>query len=185
MNKQKIATILATSLAIPIAHADVVESLTNVFNKVIAIGSFSWIPGMESSVMLLMFMRFLITILIFAIFYAVIQHVKVLKPLKEPNPAIGAIVAGILAIISGIFIPLEALGAVGAGWATAISLILIGGPTIGIMYMVYKIPEWLKMNDESNKRAARFVQFALCLLLFWILSSMLHYINHLKSATAT
>ena len=178
--KRKIAIALASSLAIPIVHADLISSLGNIFNKIIYFGSFAWLPGVESGNMLLMLIRFLITIMIFAIFYAVIQHVDALKPLKEPNPAIGAIVAMILAIISGIFIPLEALGAIGAGWATAISLILIGGPVVLIMYMVYKIPGELGMSGEDDMKAARFIQFALCFLLFWILSAMLHYLNALK-----
>tara|TARA_B100000315_G_C14043172_1_gene348511 strand:- start:107 stop:334 length:228 start_codon:yes stop_codon:yes gene_type:complete len=74
--------------------------------------------------------------------------------------------------------PANVLLAVGAGWATAISLILVGGPVLGIGYVLWNLDKWLEL--ESDTRGSVMFKLALCLILFWILSAMKYHVGKLS-----
>jgi hypothetical protein len=65
--------------------------------------------------------------------------------------------------------------ATGAGWATIVSLVLVGGPIVGIGFMIFRIPGTM----PTHPRAAIFLQFLLSILLLWILMVMKFHIGRM------
>jgi len=49
------------------------------------------------------------------------------------------VVALVMATVAAIFLPASVLMATGAGWATAVALILIGLPVVGVGYLLIKM----------------------------------------------
>ena len=80
------------------------------------------------------------------------------------------IVAGLLAILSAIFLPIQVILAVGGAWATAIAALLIGGPVAGLGFLLWSFP-------EHETRATVFIKLFLCITLFWILTVMHHHLS--------
>src|SRR3989344_838877 len=133
---------LSMLLALPMASAaGPLEFIGNVWNKILMIGGLSFLQGFG----LVGFTRILIWILTFALFFAVMSFFgaegaaerKTFAFLKR-NQAM--IIAAVLATISAIFLPAAAILAVGAGWATAVGLILIGAPIVGLGWVLWNIP---------------------------------------------
>jgi hypothetical protein len=145
--------------------ADVTQIIQNVWFKILNIGSLGFL-GIPDGSVVLAFTRILIWIFIFAILYALIDSLAS-KILKRPQ---ALIISGVLATVSAIFIPAQVLAATGAGWATAVSLFLIGAPIVSLAFLIYKLP---------NKPCFwNFIKALLALLILWIVGAME---THLKS----
>ncbi len=168
---------LISLLLIPTALADVTGILYNVWDKILFIGNLGFL-GFSDSFAVIAVTRILIWILIFTIFFALINSFsgsdKALSFLGRNH---AMIVAAVLATISAIFLPDYILTATGAGWATAIALILIGGPIAGLAYILWNINGW--MDQEHDTKGTVILKLVLCLLLFWILNVMKYHLGGL------
>lgn len=162
--------LLTSLLALPLVAAQgPLEFIGGIWDKFLTIGSLSFI-GVSSVVP---FTRILIWILTFALFFAV---AAVLGKRKEGTPLFSRsqsmIVAAVLATISAIFLPAAAILAVGAGWATAVGLILIGAPIVGLGYVLWKIPSDENGKSLPDSKGTVLLKLLISMLLFWILSAM-------------
>jgi len=151
-------------ISIPMVYA---ADLNSIWNTILGVGALNFL-GVSSGFMLGAFVRILVWILTFTLFFAVSGFV--LKFLKK-NQAM--VVSLVLATISAVFMPVEALLAIGAGWATLIALVLIGAPVVGFAYLLWLIP-W---GDAGETRGTIFLKLILCGLLLWILGAMKYHIG--------
>ncbi len=172
-------TLLAL-LTIPFAFADIGTTLSNVWARILDFGSLSFL-GISGGQGVVAFTRILLGILVFCIFFAVITMFgkgsgdPARAPVSFFNRTQAIVIAAVMAIISAVFLPAEAILATGAGWATAIAFLLIGGPIVGISYVLWNITDWV--NDGTETRGTIFLKVMLCLMLLWVLSSMGHYVG--------
>ena len=163
---------LVAMLSIPMALADLAQTFHSVFDKIVVIGNLGFL-GLPNDFVLLGVTRLLIWILSFTIFFGVITSVgKSGKALGFLNKQQGMVVALIVATIAAIFMPAELLLATGTGWATMVALVIIGGPVVGIAFLLWKIP-W----DGNETRGTLFLKLVICFILFWILSVMRHHVG--------
>ena len=169
MRGKLIIPLLFLMLLVPGALGDISDSIGNAFDKIVSIGSLDWIGASDGSIVLGI-TRLLIWILMFAIFFAVITGLggeNGTAPFTFFTRAHAAIIAGVVATISAIYLPDVLLSTTGVGWATAVAFLLIGGPIAGIAALLILIP-----GEGNETRATIFVKIMLCVLLFYILSSM-------------
>lgn len=168
---------LSALLALPlVAAAGPLDVLGGVWNKILMIGGLSFLQGFG----LIGFTRILIWILVFALFFAVMTGLGagregaqgVSAPFKFFGRRQAMVVAAVLATISAIFLPAAAILAVGAGWATAVGLILIGTPIIGLGYVLWNIPGKDKDGKSEETKGTVLLKLLISMLLFWILSAM-------------
>ncbi len=128
---------------------------SEIFNKIIWFGSLGFLGAsgnpMEG------FMRILVVVLIFAIFYE-------LGGLIQLSSNIRTVVSLILAIMSGVFIPGTILAGIGAAYGTLVALFLIGLPVVGGLYAIYRIP--------NTTRFYIFLRIVVILILLTILISV-------------
>lgn len=139
----------------------------DIWQKFLSIGNLSFL-GIGDSNLVVGFTRLLIGILVFALFFALALKIPYFK---RPQAVVVAIV---LAIITAIFIPAQALLALGASWAWVIAFILIFTPILGLVYLLLKLPG---AKDES--RFTLFVKIIICLLLIWIFDAMKYHIGRM------
>ena len=149
------------------ALADLGQTFHGVFDKIVRIGSLTWL-GLPNNYILLGTTRLLIWILCFTIFFGVITAAgKEGKAFGFLNRKQGMVVAFVIATIAAIFLPETLLLATGTGWATAVAFVLIGGPVVGIAFLLWKIP-W----EGEETQSTVFLKIVICLVLFWILTVM-------------
>lgn len=174
--------LLSLLLSLPFASAIIFpSSLERAWDKILGIGSleFLGVSGGEGVVALT---RILIWILMFAVFFGTMVSLGAASKTSGATKGIAVfgfltrgqagIVAAVVATIAAIFLPSAVLLATGTGWATAVALLLIGGPIVGLAYLLYTIP-----GKGQDTKATVFVKLVLCLLLYWILSAMRHYVT--------
>lgn len=171
---------LLALLTIPLALADLSTTLSNVWSRILDFGSLSFL-GISGGQGVIAFTRILLGILVFCIFFAVITVFgrggggdAARAPASFFNRTQAIVIAAVMAIISAVFLPAEAILATGAGWATAVAFLLIGGPIVGIGYVLWNITDWI--NDGTETRGTLFLKVMLCLMLLWVLSSMNQHI---------
>ncbi len=158
--------LLALMLGLPIAYADPLDILKGAWDIILSkIGTLEFI-GISGTVP---FTRILIWILSFTLFFAVITGLGAAqqKPFGFFKRSQSIVVAAVLATISAVFLPASAILAVGAGWATAVALLLIGGPVFGYGYFIWKWP-----GKDQETRMTVIIKLILSMILFWILSAM-------------
>ncbi len=180
MKKMWLLPLLA-SLSLPFVSADVVGTLGNVWNRILGVGSLDFV-GVSGGDGVVALTRILIWILMFTVFFATITALggaskatgsaKGIAVFGFMSRGQAGIVAAVIATIAAIFLPPDVLLATGTGWATAVALLLIGGPIVGLAYMLYTIP-----GKGQDTKTTVFVKLVLCLLLYWILSAMRHYVT--------
>jgi hypothetical protein len=174
MKKKWMLIGLLSTLIIPTALADIGSTLQNVWFKILGIGNLSFL-GLSDGYVIVAFTRLLIWILMFAVFFALTTSLGgkggSLSFLKR-NHAL--VVSFVIATIAAVFLPAQVLLATGAGWATAIALILIGGPIVGIAYLLWKVP-----GKGNETKFTVIVKLLLCLLMFWILSAMKFHVGRM------
>lgn len=173
MKKKWLFISLVSLISIPVALAGVGDTLSNVWQRILSIGNLSLL-GLSDSSAVVALTRILIWILMFTVFFALLSFLggkegRALGFLKR-NHAI--VVAAVLATISAIFLPAPVLLATGTGWATAVALLLIGGPIVGLIYLLWLIPGKDEEGRSKETKATVMLKIFLCLLLFWILSAM-------------
>ncbi|MBI4151881.1 hypothetical protein HY496_02830 [Candidatus Woesearchaeota archaeon] len=172
--------LLSVLLSLPFVAADLASTLGNAWDKILGIGSLDFL-GISAGQGVVAMTRLLIWLLMFTVFFAVILGLGAgynADPSKKGVAVFGflsrtqaGVVAAVIATIAAIFLPPDVLLATGTGWATAVALLLIGGPIVGLAYLLYTIP-----GKGKDTKATVFVKFVLCLLLYWILSTMRHYV---------
>ncbi len=165
--------LLSVLLALPlVSAAGPLEFIGDVWNRILMIGGISFLQGFG----LVAFTRILIWILTFALFFAVMslgaggESGKRAFAFLKRNHAM--VIAAVLATISAIFLPAAAILAVGTGWATAVGLILIGAPIVGLGYVLWNIPGKDANGKSQETRGTVLLKLLISLLLFWILSAM-------------
>lgn len=142
----------------------------SVMDKIISIGDLSWM-GFPHGTVVIGLTRLLIWLAIFTLFFALFTSVGSLSRIFQRNHA--TVISFCLATITAIFIPAQALLAMGSSWALLISALIIGLPLGGICYVLFSglIP--------SDTRGQIFFKFVLVLLLGWILTAMKYHIGRL------
>jgi len=141
-------------------------NLDKIWKKVLSIGKLEWL-GFSGESAIAGFMRILVAILVFAGLYE-------LGRLTPMTPRIRGVIAGILAIISAVFIPGSILAGIGGAYGTITALVLIGIP-LGIGgYALYRIP-----SDNAGQIIAK-----LCIIvaLMWILMAVKGHATDLVNA---
>lgn len=161
---------LSLLLALPlVSAAGPLEVIGGVWNKILTIGSLSFL-GVSG---LVPFTRILIAILVFTLLFAV---AAVLGKRKDGTPLFNRsqamMVAAVLATISAVFFPAAAILAVGTGWATAVGLILIGAPILGLGYVLWNTPAKDANGNSQETKGTVLLKLLTSMLLFWILSAM-------------
>lgn len=176
--------LLSLLLTLPfVAAQGPLDVIKGVFDKILFIGSLKFI-GISGTVP---FTRILVWILTFALFLAVMTGLGAGRegaggtstaPFKFFGRRQAMIVAAVMATISAVFLPAAAILAVGAGWATAVGLILIGAPIVGLWYVLWNISG----KDAQGKalpdtKGIVLLKLLISMLLFWILSAMNHEVR--------
>jgi hypothetical protein len=174
MKKKVLLFPLISLLSLPIVLADIGATLNNVFHSIIQIGNLGFL-GIPDGSLVVGFVRLMIWILMFTIFFAVIVGMKDTAPMKYFTRGQAVVVSSIIATIAAVFLPAEVLLTTGSSWATIIALILIGGPIVGMGYLLTKIPG----DDEDETRGSVLLKLFICLILFWILSSMKYHVGNM------
>lgn len=172
MKKMKVLLGLLSLLSIPLVSADIGSTLSNVFNKILSIGTLQFL-GVSG---VLPLTRILIGIFIFTIIFATITALggdsDSTRPFSFFNRAQAGIIAAIIAVITAIFLPPQILLAAGTGWATIVALLLIGGPVVGLAFLLWEFPGEDKDGNSKETKSTVLLKLVLCMLLFWILSAM-------------
>ena len=135
-------------------------SFKSVWDDILKVGSLQYFTGVTPDGQLIGFMRIMVAILIFAILYGV---GALLGNIGFSRNIVIAI-AGILSIISAIFIPGAVLAGIGGAYATLFSLLLIGTPVVGGLWVIFQIP--------STSRPLIFIKLVILLILLWVLVSI-------------
>lgn len=144
-----------------------ISGLDNAWRTVISLGNLSFL-GFPDASLVHGFLRILMGILVFTIFFALLTS---LKQTKFFNRGQSGVVAGILAIITAVFLPAELLTGIGAGYAAAVSLVLIGVPVVGTFYLLFQLP--------SKDRLDVFLKIVALLILLWVLLVMKYHVARL------
>lgn len=126
-----------------------------IFNKILWFGSLGFLGATGNPMD--GFMRILVIILVFGIFYE-------LAGLLQLTSSIRTTISLILAIMSGVFIPTSVLAGIGAAYGTLVALFLIGLPVVGGLYAIYRIP--------GTTRFYIFLRIVIILILLAILISV-------------
>ena len=159
-------------LAMPTVMA--AGTANDIWNKVLSVGNLTFL-GMSDGSIVVAFTRLLIWVLLFTIFFAVLTGLggaQGTAPMKFFNRGQAGVLAGIIATIATIFMPAQVLLATGAGWATIIALLLVGGPVVGLGYLLLTFP-------EKDTKGTVLLKLVLCLLLFWVLSVMKYHVSRM------
>ncbi len=173
MHKKWLLAVL-TLLTIPLVAAES-GILSNLWYKVLSIGNLSFL-GLSDGSIVAAFVRILIWLLLFTVFFAVITGLGGAKtaPMSFFNRGQAGLIAAIIATIGAIFLPAQVLLATGVGWATAIALLLIGGPVVGLGVLLIKYP-----GQGQETKMTVLIKLVLCLLLFWILTAMKFHVTRM------
>lgn len=164
-------------LTIPFAVATTSSTLDNVWRSITGIGNLGFL-GMSDGSIVVGFTRILIWIAIFTLFFAVITGLggkgKGKAPMSFFSRAQAGVIAAVFATLAAVFLPGSVLLATGAGWATAIALLLIGLPVVGIAFLLWQIP-W----DGQETKFTVLLKLILVLILFWILTAMKYHVGRM------
>ena len=176
----KKAVMLSSLLSLAIFLLTGCQPLSNAGNTLIQIGNLSFL-GLSSSSAVVGLLRLLLWVLIFTLIFALISVASESgKPLGFLKKNQALVVAFVVATISAIFLPAEVILATGAGWGTVVALVLIGVPVLAIAYLLWEIPG----KDDQGRPLPEtkwtvLLKLVLCLLLFWVLTAMRHYVGGL------
>lgn len=174
MHKKWLLIVLSL-LSIPFVAAES-GILSNIWYKVLSIGNLSFL-GLSDGSIVAAFVRILIWVLLFTVFFAVITGLggkDGTAPMSFFSKGQAGLIAAIIATIGAIFLPAQVLLATGVGWATAIALLLVGGPVVGIGVLLMKYP-----GQGQETKMTVLIKLVLCLLLFWILTAMKFHVTRM------
>lgn len=161
--------ILPSTLAAP-------PLVERVAKTIVGIGNLRFL-GFPDDVVVLGLTRLLIWVMLFTIFYAIMRafsgkEQKGALSMFSKNQAI--VIAAVVATIGAVFLPSVVLLATGIGWATLISLLLIGAPIVGIGYLLMTTP-----GKGKETKATVVLKVLVCLILLWVLSAMKYHVHRL------
>lgn len=149
--------------------------LGDAWHKILYMGGLGFL-NIGPDVAVVAFVRLLIWIFIFTVFFAVITSFG-----KGANNVLGflnrgqaGVIAAVIATIAAIFLPADVLLATGTSWATAIALLLIGGPIVGLAWLCWKFP-----GSGNETKATVTLKIILCLLLLWILTAVKYHVGRI------
>ena len=172
MQKRMLSGIIATLMAIPLVHASLGGRINGLFYSIVEIGSLNFI-GVPNGSMLMMFVRLLIGILVFTIFFALSSFMGTKNlPWLKRNHAV--VISACIALITMIFLPVEVLLAAGGGMGMAVGMALVSAPIVAIVIIIVKIPGAAGTDD----RTTLFLKLLLCCILFWVLTAMSYHIGY-------
>ncbi len=168
MNK-KLGVLFLFLLSLPLLHADLGDTIKGAWESVISVGSLQFL-GVTGDSAVVAFTRILIVIFVFAVLFGVLSGFGGRAgPLSFLSRGQAGIVAGIIALITGIFFPAAVLLALGTEWATLVALLLLGTPIFALFFLLSSLP------DDSC--SWRFLKLISSLLLLWIISSMRFHVG--------
>ena len=149
---------------------------SDIWMKILSVGNLSFL-GLSDGSIVVAFTRLLIWLFVFTVFFAVITVFggRSGTALGFLNRGQAMVVALVIATITAIFLPAQVLLATGAGWATIVALVLIGGPVIGIGLLIFRVPGMI----TTPGRGVIFLQLLLSLLLLWILMAMKFHLSRM------
>ncbi len=160
----KIPLLFLFLFTFPLVHADIGDTVKNVWQSVISVGSLQFL-GVTPDTAVVAFTRILLVIFVFALLFGVLSGFGgSAGPLSFLSRGQAGIVAGIIAILTGIFLPPSVILAVGTEWATLVALLLLGTPILAMFFLLHSIP------DDSCPW--RFLKLIIALLLLWIIGAM-------------
>ena len=128
-----------------------------VMNTISHIGTLKFLGVTSGGNALVGFVRVLVAIMVFAILFESGRFFL--------NQNIAAAAAGVLAVISAIFMPANILAGVGGAYATLTAFVLIGIPVVGGLFVVFQV-------IPSTTRFWLGLRTLLIILLIWILSNV-------------
>lgn len=166
---------LLSLLAVPFAAAES-NIVSNIWWKILSVGNLTFL-GLSDGSVVAAFTRILIWLLLFTLFFAVLTGMggaKGTAPMSFFNRGQAGLIAAIIATIATIFMPAQVLLATGTGWATAMALLLVGGPVVGLGYLLIIYP-----GSGNDTKATVLIKLVLCLVLFWILSAMKYHVGRM------
>jgi len=167
------STTLRTTSGAPASGGTAVSLLGRVGTTIIGLGNLNFL-GLKETAILVGLTRILLWILIFALIYSVLRGFNRganRGPLAQLTNGQAGVIAGVMATISAIFLPVEVMLAVGGGWATAISLLLIGAPIAGFLYLLLTFPQGRPATAGEN-----LFKFFVCVIAIFMISIMIQYL---------
>ncbi|MEW5896609.1 MAG: hypothetical protein AB1668_02885 [Nanoarchaeota archaeon] len=178
MKKKWLLPVVISLLTIPFVAAAVTDTVKSIWGKFLYIGGLGFL-GLGPDAAVIAFTRILIWLLMFSVFFGVLTGLGAgggaggIAPMKFFTRGQAGIVAAAVATIAAVFLPANILAATGAGWATAVALLLIGGPIVGLGYLLITYPQ------GGDTKATVAVKIVICLLLFWILTAMKYHVGRI------
>tara|TARA_Y100000310_G_scaffold330279_1_gene401654 strand:- start:903 stop:1451 length:549 start_codon:yes stop_codon:yes gene_type:complete len=130
-----------------------------VWKQILWVGKLGFL-GITGENALTGFMRLMIFILVFAIFFELANLTGFL------NRNIAIVIALIISIISAVFMPGAVLIGIGSTYSTLVALVLIGAPVLAGFYALYRIPA---------TGAGLVARIIILLILLWILLAVKAY----------
>ena len=181
--KQKITLTITTFLmlipgvlgAVPgganvnISMEGIFNMMKNVLSNISSLFGFNWMNPSDA----VGFLKFLLWILIFLIFFVVGQMLfgKIYQQGAGPTKRYAAILAIIFATASVLLTPASLVVSMFSGYATVIMFILIGTVLVGIIWLIY--PGLARMGMTGPLlHAVRIIGLLLC---WWILAGITQY----------
>lgn len=162
-------------LCLPLVQASPVDTLRNVGNRIIQLGSLNFL-GLNNTFVLTSLMRIMLWILVFTLIFAVTSNGKVVNFL---NRKYAAIIAGIIATMAALFLMDSLLLLIGSGAATIVAFVLIGGPVVGVGYLLWSIPGGDHGQARQEHAGHIFLKLCLCVFLLWILGAIKYHLIQL------
>jgi len=147
--------------------ASLIETLGNVVEKVLDVGSLTFLLGSNAENRLVGFMRIAIAIVIFSLIYMGLSMI----PNMSRNITIT--VAILLAIISAVFMPKNLLLLFGGTYSTIFAFIIIGAPIAASL--------WLVIGTPTPSRPVAVIKFFCVLFLIYLINEIAHWAQKIGS----
>ena len=186
MQKRWLMFLSTFILSAPFVHADLMQTLNNVWWSVLRNVGNLGLLGMSDGGAVVALTRILIGLLVFTVIFGLLSAFGGTRKSGDDadnsnnNNALNFLsrsqsmtVAAIIATISAIFLPAQVLLAVGSGFGTIIGLLLIGIPVIGFLYLLLTT----NTTVPSEQRAYLVIKCVACAVLLWILNAMKFHVS--------
>ncbi|MAG61078.1 hypothetical protein CL619_04785 [archaeon] len=164
---------LVALLTIPFASASLFGKIGEIWDSVLYVGGLGFLnlPGSSD---LILFLRLAIGILVFTILFAlgVLAGSETAQFLNRKH---AAIIAGVITVMTMVFIPSTVLVAISASFGTLVSLLLLAAPLVLMVMLVVYLP-----NEPCVWDAAK---TGIAALILWILNLQQVHLTKLTSAS--
>ncbi len=164
---------LVTLLIMPLVHASLSSQISSLWDTFLYIGGLGFLnlPGTND---LILFLRLAIGLLVFTILFAL----GVLAGSNQAqflNRQHAAVIAGVITVITMVFIPSSVLIAISASFGTLVSLILLAAPLVAMVLLVVFLPD-----EPCGWNAAK---VGIAALIMWILNLQQVHLKNLASSS--